>query len=98
MERGSAARERERVRNIDDRSELPLERVDVRAERRDPVRRDRLVDELELAAGEVRRREVDSRHRRRAYRSVDRHDRRYQPIVPGAPLNGPIRSLVIQPP
>ena len=69
VERGRAARERERVRDVDDLRELALERVDVRPERREPVGRDRLVDELALAAGRMRRGEVDPGHRRRAYRA-----------------------------
>ena len=53
VERGGAARERDGVRDADGRGELALEGVDVRAERRDPVRLDRLGDELGLAAREV---------------------------------------------
>ena len=44
------------------RGELLLERVDVRPERRDPVRVDRVLQELELAAGQMRGRQVDPRH------------------------------------
>ena len=63
VERGGAARERDRVRDAGDRGELALEGVDVRPERRDPVRLDRLRDELRLAAGEVGWGQVDARHR-----------------------------------
>ena len=63
MEGGGTARERDRVGNAGDGGELALEGVDVRPERRDPVRLDRLCDELRLAAGEVGWGQVDARHR-----------------------------------
>ena len=62
MERRGSARQRDGVLDPRERGELPLERVHVRPERRDPVRLDRVRDELRLAAGDVRRREVDARH------------------------------------
>ena len=66
VERGGPARQRDRMLDAGDLRELRLERVDVRPERRDPVRCDRLGDELGLPAGEVGRGEVDARHRARA--------------------------------
>src|SRR5207302_7429191 len=50
MQSGGAARESERVRDADDVGELPLECVHLWPERRDPVRLDRLPEELQLAA------------------------------------------------
>ena len=55
VERGSPARQRDRMLDAGDVPELRLERVDLRPERRDPVRCDRLGDELGLPAGEVGR-------------------------------------------
>ena len=63
---GGPAGERDRVWHTGDRGELRLERVDVRPERRDPVRVDRVLEQLELAAGHVRGREVDAGHSARA--------------------------------
>jgi len=66
VERGGAAREGERVRHADNLAQLLLERVHVRPERCDPVGVDRVPDEPELAAGQVRRGEIDARHCARA--------------------------------
>ena len=63
VKRGRAARERDRVGDAGDGRELALEGVDVRPERGDPVRLDRLRDQLCLAAGEVGWGQVDARHR-----------------------------------
>ena len=57
-----AARQGQRVRYAGDGGELGLERVDVRAKGRDPVRAERVGQQFELVAGEVRRGEVDAGH------------------------------------
>ena len=62
VERGGAARERDGVLDAGLGCELALERVVLRPERRDPVRRDRLGHELALTVAEVGRREVEARH------------------------------------
>ena len=62
VNRCGAARQSHGVLDAGDGRELPLEGVDVRPERRDPVRRERVLDELDLASERVRRREVDARH------------------------------------
>ena len=50
------------MRDVDERRELLLEGVDLRPERGDPVRLEGLAEQLELAAGLVRGREIDARH------------------------------------
>ena len=62
VERRRPARERDRVRDPRDDRELRLERVDLGAERGDPVRVERLGDQLALASGEVGRGEEDPGH------------------------------------
>ena len=62
MEGGGAARQGERVLNARDLGELAFEGVDVRAERRDPVRVDRIPEQVELATGDMWGRQVDPRH------------------------------------
>ena len=97
VERRGAARERDGVLDACHRGELRLERVDLRPERRDPVRRDRLGHELALAAGEVGRGE-EMRATAGASLMRRRGVRAHHAVVPAAPLKGPTTSLVIHPP
>ena len=91
VERRGPARQRHGVLDPRERGELPLERVHVRPEGGDPVRLDRVRDELRLAAGDVRRREVDARHPAEPTRgrSVDsRTAGRAAAILPGMSGHG----------
>jgi len=61
MQRGGTGIQRQRRRAADRAREFILKRFDVRAERRDPVTRERVDDEIHLFAAHVRRRQVDAR-------------------------------------
>ena len=63
VQRGGAARQRYRVRHADRGGELALERVDVRPERRDPPRVERVEQQLALGRADVWRRQINAAHR-----------------------------------
>ena len=53
MQRGGTARKRDRVTHAEHRGELLLERVDVGTERRDPVRVERVEQQLAFGFADV---------------------------------------------